>query len=139
MKQIKNKKGGSEMIKLFSKDKRSEYDKYVDEYVEIHLKKLNNLLVLLNTLDVEDDDYGYTMMYIEMLEENIKEHVKEQKLRISKPKRNFILTPELATLLATVIGSATTVLATSMVINNERDGNMLPQWSRTLVDRGLKK
>lgn len=127
------------MIKLFSKDKRSEYDKYVDEYVEIHLKKLNNLLVLLNTLDVEDDDYGYTMMYIEMLEENIKEHVKEQKLRISKPKRNFILTPELATLLATVIGSATTVLATSMVINNERDGNMLPQWSRTLVDRGLKK
>ena len=127
------------MIKLFSKDKRSEYDKYVDEYVEIHLKKLNNLLVLLGTLDVEDDDYGYTMMYIEMLEENIKEHVKEQKLRISKPKRNFILTPELATLLATVIGSATTVLATSMVINNERDGNMLPQWSRTLVDRGLKK
>lgn len=127
------------MIKLFSKDKRSEYDKYVDEYVEIHLKKLNNLLVLLDTLDVEDDDYGYTMMYIEMLEENIKEHVKEQKLRISKPKRNFILTPELATLLATVIGSATTVLATSMVINNERDGNMLPQWSRTLVDRGLKK
>lgn len=127
------------MIKLFSKDKRSEYDKYVDEYVEIHLKKLNNLLVLLDTLDVEDDDYGYTMMYIEMLEENIKEHVKEQKLRISKPKRNFILSPELATLLATVIGSATTVLATSMVINNERDGNMLPQWSRTLVDRGLKK
>ncbi len=127
------------MIKLFSKDKRSEYDKYVDEYVEIHLKKLNNLLVLLDTLDVEDDDYCYTMMYIEMLEENIKEHVKEQKLRISKPKRNFILTPELATLLATVIGSATTVLATSMVINNERDGNMLPQWSRTLVDRGLKK
>lgn len=127
------------MIKLFSKDKRSEYDKYVDEYVEIHLKKLNNLLVLLDTLDVEDDDYGYTMMYIEMLEENIKEHVKEQKLRISKPKRNFILTPELATLLATVIGSATTVLATSMVINNERDGNMLPQWSRTIVDRGLKK
>lgn len=127
------------MIKLFSKDKRSEYDKYVDEYVEIHLKKLNNLLVLLDTLDVEDDDYGYTMMYIEMLEENIKEHVKEQKLRISKPKHNFILTPELATLLVTVIGSATTVLATSMVINNERDGNMLPQWSRTLVDRGLKK
>ena len=127
------------MIKLFSKDKRSEYDKYVDEYVEIHLKKLNNLLVLLDTLDVEDADYGYTLMYIEMLEENIKEHVKEQKLRISKPKRNFILTPELATLLATVIGSATTVLATSMVINNERDGNMLPQWSRTLVDRGLKK
>lgn len=127
------------MIKLFSKDKRSEYDKYVDTYVEIHLKKLNNLLVLLGTLDVEDDDYCYTMMYIEMLEENIKEHVKEQKLRISKPKRNFILTPELATLLATVIGSATTVLATSMVINNERDGNMLPQWSRTLVDRGLKK
>lgn len=127
------------MIKLFSKDKRSEYDKYVDEYVEIHLKKLNNLLVLLDTLDVEDDDYCYTMIYIEMLEENIKEHVKEQKLRISKPKRNFILTPELATLLATVIGSATTVLATSMVINNERDGNMIPQWSRTLVDRGLKK
>ena len=131
------------MIKLFSKDKRSDirsgYDKYVDEYVEIHLKKLNNLLVLLDTLDVEDADYGYTLMYIEMLEENIKEHVKEQKLRISKPKRNFILTPELATLLATVIGSATTVLATSMVINNERDGNMLPQWSRTLVDRGLKK
>ncbi len=127
------------MIKLFSKDKRSEYDKYVDEYVEIHLKKLNNLLVLLDTLDVEDDDYCYTMMYIEMLEENIKEHVKEQKLRISKPKRNFILSPELATLLATVIGSATTVLATSMVINNERDGNMLPQWLGKLVDRGLKK
>lgn len=127
------------MIKLFSKDKRSEYDKYVDEYVEIHLKKLNSLLVLLDTLDVEDDDYCYTMMYIEMLEENIKEHVKKQKLRISKPKHNFVLTPELATLLVTVIGSATTVLATSMVINNERDGNMLPQWSRTLVDRGLKK
>lgn len=127
------------MFKLFSKDNRTGYDKYVDEYVEIHLRKLNNLLVLLDTLDVEDEDYGYTMMYIEMLEENIKEHVKEQKSRISKPKHGFILSPELATLLATVIGSATTVLATSMVINNERDGNMLPQWSRPLVDRGLKK
>lgn len=118
---------------------KSDFEKYNERYIQIQVRKLEILAEELDGVKPESKDYDNIMNVIAKVQCDLDEALKRVPKEVSeKGGFKLKLTSETITLLSTIIGTGGTLLATSMIINNERDGNMLPAWSRSLTDKSLK-
>lgn len=118
---------------------KSDFEKYNERYIKIQVRKLEILAEELDGVKPESKEYDNIMNIIAKVQCDLDEALKRVPKEVNeKGGIKFKLSGEVLTLLSTLIGTGGTLLATSMIINNERDGNMMPQWSRSLTDKGLK-
>ena len=119
--------------------KKTEYELYAEKYIAIQVDKLNRLTDELSKLEPHTESYAEVVMLINCVEEDLEIVTgrlnKVEKSEPKKPKTQLDMTQ----LAVATIGTVGTLLATSMVINNERDGNIMPQWSRDLTSKLLRK
>ena len=125
------------MFKLFNKSGYKQYDRVLENYISVQNKKIMVLTDKLEGLEPTAEEYLVTVEQIKGIEFDVKEEIARLDVRKTKPKRNFI-SSEAATILASVVGVLGSITATSMLINNERDGNMTPPWARGIVDKATK-
>jgi hypothetical protein len=124
-------------FKLFNKRGYKQYDRVLENYISVQNKKIMALTEKLEDLDPTSEGYLVTVEQIKNIEFDVKEEIARLDVRKTKPKRKFI-SSEAAAILASVIGGAVSITATTMLINNERDGNMTPPWARGIVDKATK-
>lgn len=124
-------------FKLFNKRGYKQYDQVLENYISVQNKKIMVLTEKLEDLEPTSEEYLETVAQIKGIEFNVQEEIARLDVRKTKPKGKFI-SSEAATIIASVVGVVGSITATSMLINNERDGNMTPTWARGIVDKATK-